>query len=231
MPFTPADERRHPPGPDPWWQEAWVFELWTPDGLGAFTWLTLLPQQRRAWYWAVVVRPASPLLYLADVDVPWPREGLEIRSEGLWASHECEAPFEQWTVANEAYAVALDDPAEALARAYGRPEPVAFDLEWYASGAAAPLGAGVPAGSGGYRQDGTVSAHIELQGGRLEVEASGSRSHWWGSPPLAEPPAGLDDGGARVALAVGQPGAEVVHRALRDGWREWRTSATSPSRT
>ena len=45
------------------------------------------------------------------------------------------SPFEQWTVQNECYAVALDDPADALGRAYGESTPVAFDVEWYADGA------------------------------------------------------------------------------------------------
>ena len=47
--------------------------------------------------------------------------------------------FEQWTVANEAYAVALDHPDDALGRAHGRPAPVAFDIEWYAEAAPEPL--------------------------------------------------------------------------------------------
>ena len=39
--------------------------------------------------------------------------------------------------ANETYAAALDDPDDALGRAYGMPTPIAFDLEWYAT---APAG-------------------------------------------------------------------------------------------
>ena len=41
------------------------------------------------------------------------------QGRGLWAEHVCDAPMEQWTVANETYAAALDDPDEALGRAYG----------------------------------------------------------------------------------------------------------------
>jgi hypothetical protein len=217
MPFPPTDERPHPPGAGSWWQETWVFDLWTPDGLGAFTWFTLVPNQRRAWYWAVLVRPGEPVLYLADLDVPLPRSGLEVRSEGLWASHECEVAFEQWTVANEAYAVALDHPDDALGRAHGRPAPVAFDIEWYAEGAPEPL-----QGAAGYHQAGTVNALVELQRERLEVEAPASRSHWWGVPPLGGAVDGLE-----LALRLGDdPNGVVVVRALTpDGWQEWRRSA------
>jgi hypothetical protein len=217
MPFPPTDERPHPPGAGSWWQETWVFDLWTPDGLGAFTWFTLVPNQRRAWYWAVLVRPGEPVLYLADLDVPLPRSGLEVRSEGLWASHECEVAFEQWTVANEAYAVALDHPDDALGRAHGRPAPVAVDIEWYAEGAPEPL-----QGAAGYHQAGTVNALVELQRERLEVEAPASRSHWWGVPPLGGAVDGLE-----LALRLGDdPNGVVVVRALTpDGWQEWRRSA------
>ena len=67
--------------------------------------------------------------------------------------------MEQWTVANETYAAALDDPDEALGRAYGTPSAVAFDLEWYAGGAAG----GAPGGDG-YEQAGVVHGVVELAG-------------------------------------------------------------------
>ena len=50
----------------------------------------------------------------------------------MWAEHHCVAPLEQWSLGNEAYFVALDEPSAALDRAYGRPTPTAMDLEWYA---------------------------------------------------------------------------------------------------
>jgi hypothetical protein len=215
MPFPPTDERRHPPGAGSWWQETWAFDLWTPDGVGAFTWLTLLPNQHRACYWAVLARPGEPVLYLADLDVALPRSGLEVRSEGLWASHECEVAFEQWTVANEAYAVALDHPDDALGRALGRPTPVAFDLEWYAEAAPTALDR-----TAGYHQAGTVDALVELEQERLVFEASASRSHWWGVPPAG----GEEVEGLELALRLGgDPNGSLVVRALTpDGWHEWR---------
>ena len=56
-----------------------------------------------------------------------------VKAPGLWAEHTFDAPMQQWTVANETYATALDDPDDALGRAYGVPTAVAFDLEWYAT--------------------------------------------------------------------------------------------------
>src|SRR5207248_10648533 len=151
----PGDEERHPPGPGPSWVETWVFDLWAPDAsVGAFTWLTLQPHRRRAWYWSALVQTGRRQLHVADVDAPFPSSGLRVRTTGLWAEHTCEVPFEQWTVQNECYAVALDDPADALGRAYGESTPMAFDVEWYA---AAPPEL-VP---DGYRQAGEAHALIE----------------------------------------------------------------------
>ena len=66
---TPADEGRHEATTDPWWAEHFVFDLWAPDGaLGAFTWMTLLPVQRKAWYWCALVRVGHPVLHVADID-------------------------------------------------------------------------------------------------------------------------------------------------------------------
>jgi len=214
-----ADEGRHPPGAAGRWHEAWTFDFWSPGGeVGGSTALVLWPALGRAWYWATLVRPGAPLLYLADLDVDAPRRGLEIRAEGLWAAHTCEAAFEQWTVANEAYAVALDDPADALGRAHGTPAPVAFDLEWYASGGAEPLG-----GTDGYRQDGDVHAVIELAGGPLALEASARRSHWWGEAfpwPVGD---GTRPTGGWAPVRLEPPGgaAIVLDRVLtRAGWWE-----------
>jgi hypothetical protein len=202
----PGDEDRHPPGPDPAWTETWVFDLWAADGsVGAFTWLTLQPNQRRAWYWSVVVQAGRRQLHVADVAAPLPRAGLRVRTTGLWAEHVCEVPFEQWTVQNECYAVALDDPADALGRAYGESTPVAVDLEWYGEAPAEPT-------PEGYRQAGEGHAVIELAGGPLTLVGPAGRTHAWGRLP--------SDGAVPAGVAAYLPVDDVVvTRVLAaDGW-------------
>ena len=131
-PWAAADELRHAGAG----AEEWTFSFWTAGGsAGGLVLLRLLPASRTCWYWAALVRAGQPLLHVNDWEAPLPRVGLAVRSDGLWADHVCEAPFEQWTVANETYAVALDDPADALGRAFGTSAPLAFDLEWYATSA------------------------------------------------------------------------------------------------
>jgi hypothetical protein len=214
--LTPADEGRHPPGSGRWWQESWWFDVFSPDGsFGACTWLTLLPNQRRAWYWCVLVRDGEALLHAADLEVPWPSTGLTVRSTSLWAEHLCEAPFAQWTVANETYAVALDDADEALGRAYGRQEPIACDFEWYAVGTATRT-------ANGYVQQGEVHGVIELARGPLTTETPASRGHSWGEHDWTRP-GGQPASGARAPVRLDIDGVAVALEQVvtGDGWRRW----------
>lgn len=197
--YVPADDGAHPPGEGPWWCETWWFGFWTPDRLvSGFTELTLLANQGRSWYRAALARQGRALLLIDELDAPAPRQGLEVKAEGLWADHVCEQPMHQWTLANEAYAVALDDPEDAIGRAYGTVTPMAFDLEWYATEAVQPIvddarGADDAPGARhrgfaavrGYRQLGEVHGVIELSGGALTVVGSGHRRHTWGPVALA----------------------------------------------
>jgi hypothetical protein len=186
--------------------------VWTDAGTaGAFTWLTLLPNQRRAWYWSALVRHGEPLLHVADLEVPLPPSGLRVRTTGLWADHHCEVPFEQWTVRNECYAVALDDPDDALGRAYGTSTPIAFDIEWYATDPTLDV-------TNGYEQAGVAHAIIELAGKPMTLEGDSSRTHTWGawSVPDDPPPTGLH---APLVLD-GPDGPRAVQRTLTPvGWR------------
>jgi hypothetical protein len=118
--------------------------------------------------------------------VPLPRPGrTEIRAEGLWSALECETPFDHWTVGLEAFAVALDDPAEAWAGERGDRVGLGFDLEWEAT-------APVTADTAGYRQACRVSGEILVgPSERLTFDGTGRRAHRWGPAdlPAAGPPA------------------------------------------
>jgi hypothetical protein len=213
-PFVPADEGRHQPGADTAWSETWVFDAWSPDATtGVFTWLTLRPAERRTSYWSVLVRPGHRQVYVADVDVAL-LSGLVVRTTGLWADHTCEAPFEQWTVRNECHAVALDDGADALGRAYGELTAVAVDMEWYATGPVEPT-------AGGYRQPGEAHTVVELAGGPLALVGPAARTHVWGTAPPVD-----DTASGPGATAYLPGGGVVIERRLTPGG--WRTISRSP---
>ena len=138
MPAGPPDERDERPHAAAG-SEEWLFACWEPDGSTG-----LLSGYRRHgdigphWYWAALVRVGEPLLHVTEWHVPPRSDPFLVKAPGLWAEHTIDAPLQQWTVANETYATALDDPSDALGRAYGVPTAVAFDLEWYATAVGTP---------------------------------------------------------------------------------------------
>jgi hypothetical protein len=206
--IDPRHERRHPDAA----VEEWVFACWFSDGsLGAVTGHRLLG--RRSWYWAALVRPGEPLLHVSEWDAPVRSDPLIVKAHGLWAEHTCDAPMEQWTLANETYAAALDDPADALGRAYGTPSPVAFDLEWYATGAPTRR-------RDGYEQDGVVHGTIDLVGGPLQLsEAPARRWHRWGQGlDVLELPDAYAHTGMRAPFAF-PDGSRADWVLTPDGWR------------
>src|SRR4029450_3287297 len=132
---SPADELRHTEAR----QEEWVFTAWAAQpAVGVVSGYRSVGAV--GWYWAAVARGGDPLLHVADWHVPLRANPLVVKGDGLWAEHTCDAPMEQWTVANETYAAALDDPDDALGRASGGPTARSRDLEWYGTSPPAPIG-------------------------------------------------------------------------------------------
>lgn len=164
--------------------EEWVFAAWTADAaLGVISGHRIVG--RTAWYWAALAREGRPLLHITDFEVPVRADPFIVKGEALWAEHTCDDPMAQWTIGNETYASAIDNADDAFGRAYGDPTPIAFDLEWYATGPATPL---EPTGDRaavdvGYEQVGVVHGAIDILGeARLElIEVPGHRWHRWTS--------------------------------------------------
>lgn len=175
--LSPADERRHPPGAERDWEEWWTFEVATTDAsLGLLVRLGLWPNLGVAWYWAYLVGDGRPLLAVRHHEVPLPRGTvLEVRAESLWSAIHCETPFEHWSVGLEAFAVALDEPAEAYRGERGDLVPLGLDLEWEVEG---PLL--VPAGATRYDQGCMVHGEVLVGNESIDVHAPGHRARGWG---------------------------------------------------
>ena len=183
------EEARHAPGPDPWWAETWCFEVVQPS-IAALACLTVLPHQRQAWYWSVVLRPDEPVIHVADLAVRLAPRTLELRGNELWADHIVEEPGERWTIGNEANAIALDDPAEAFGPGYGTPTPLGIDAEWERSSSP-------HLGDDGYAVDAVVHGEVLIGSSRVELDGPGRWWHRWGplrlvnAPRPSEPWAGV----------------------------------------
>jgi len=204
--------------------EEWVFAAWTADAaLGVISGHRIVG--RTAWYWAAFAREGRPLLHVTDFEVPVRADPFVVKGEALWAEHTCDDPMAQWTIGNETYASAIDDADDALGRAYGDPTPIAFDLEWYATGPATPL---EPTGDRaavdvGYEQVGVVHGAVDVLGEpRLELtEVPGHRWHRWTSHSTGFGPLTLPEvrahAGVRAPFAF--PDGSVSDLVLTpEGW-------------
>ena len=174
----PNDERPHPRGPAPDWEESWQFDFVAADGsLGGFVRLALRPGEGSAWYWAYLAGPRRAVVVVRDHELdPPPGRTLEVRGPGLWAQQICETPLDHWSAGLEASGVALDDPAEGLRGERGDPVPLGLDLEWEATGAPT-------AEQAGYAQPAAVHGEVLLGSQRLEVDGRGWWAHRWGAAP------------------------------------------------
>jgi hypothetical protein len=213
---TGADEGRHGRGAEPLWGESWYFDFATSDAsLGGFVRLGLYPNQGVVWYWAALVGNGRRLLLVHDHDMEAPRgAALEVRGQGLWSMVTCETPLDHWSIGLEAFAVALDDPAEAYRGERGDLVGLGFDLEWEAL--APPFGQ-----PGGYGQACRVTGEILVADEQLALDATGHRSHrwgvhdWWaGSRSSAS---GIFDDGTTFAACSGDEGVEIDATTDQDG--------------
>lgn len=173
------DERSHRPGVDALWAEGWTFDWAARDGrLGGFVAVVLLPHLGRTWYTACLVGEGRPVVVVVDHDVPLPRSGLELRTEGLWAAHNLETPLDHWSLGCEAFGVAVDEPVELDSDVRGDRVPFGHDLEWETGG---PVAA--DPGGGRYVVPCRVTGEVLVGQEVVEVDAPGWRDHFWGVAP------------------------------------------------
>lgn len=219
MVATPTDELVHQGARI----EEWLFTAWSPDGsVGVVSGHRLLG--RTAWYWAALVVAGEPLMHLTEWEVKVRPDRFVVKAPELWAEHHCDDALRQWSIGNEAYAVAIDDPDDALGLGYGAPTPTAFDLEWYATEPPNDV-------TDGYEQVGVVHGDVEVLGRRTVAlaEVPAHRWHRWTSGDVLQP--------VRLDRAIAHTGLRAPF-AFPDGsaadWvltpQGWRERGASPPR-
>ncbi len=122
----------------------WLLDFATADGFAGFVRLELREAEQVAWFWTylVGVPGVEGIIVVRDHEVLLPRQGLEIRAEGLWAELWCEAPREHWTFGLESFGVRLDAPDDALRAGgeIGERIAVGLDIEWEVGDNGPPAG-------------------------------------------------------------------------------------------
>jgi hypothetical protein len=174
-----GDEGRHEPGSERWWGESWYFDFARADGdLGGYVRIGLYPNQGVAWYWGCLVGTDRPLVTVLEHGAPPPpgSRSLEVRSSGLWADHHCEEPLARWSLASEAFGLAVDDPRELYAdEPRGDRVPFGFELEW--ESVADPFRYTV---TDRYEIPCRVQGEVLVGDETIELDAVGQRDHSWG---------------------------------------------------
>ena len=179
-PADPADEDGHDPAgdADPNWSESYYLDFFdSAAGVAGYVRLGLIPNQRRAWYWACVVGPDRPLVTVVDHDVPLPRgSSREARHEGLWADYTVVTPLDHATVEVESFAVALEDPSDAYGDMRGVRVPFGLDLEWETDGSTFAY-----PGVTRYEVPCRVHGKVLVGEETIELDGWGQRDHSWGN--------------------------------------------------
>lgn len=176
---TAADERRHLVGSSPWWGETWGFDVAdAAHDMAAFVELTVHPRRRTCWFVAAVRRAGHPYVLCRDQDLGPPADPLEVRGTALWSHLICEKWFEHWTVAMEAFAVALDPPSDAWHGERGDRVGLAFDLEWESAVLPSLHRDGAVSG---YELQCTVHGTMQVGDDALNIAGTGRRTHRWGA--------------------------------------------------
>jgi hypothetical protein len=223
MTADPKDERWHSRCE----VDEWVFAAWTSDATaGMISGYRII--HGAAWYWAAAVQEGHPMLHLIESGIQLRSDPLLAKAHGLWAEHICLDPLRQWSIGNEAFAVALSDPADALGHARGVLTPIGCDLEWYATTPPVDI-AETAAGCvhDGFVQDGVMHGLVEVIGlPSLHFdEAPARRWRRWGDAPMGpvDLPVARAHSGLRAVFAF--PDQTVVDLVLTSvGWhhRQYR---------
>jgi hypothetical protein len=116
----------------------------SPSDIAGIVRLELHESPPVAWYWTylVGVPGIDGVLVVRDHEVPLPRQGLEVRTDGLWAELTCETPEVHWTFGLESFGVRLDSPEDARhgTTEIGERLAVGLDIEWEVADAGPPEG-------------------------------------------------------------------------------------------
>lgn len=142
--------------------------------------LRVQPDQNRSQFSTLLVRAEQPVVWLEETEAPLPNPGLELRASGLWMEFIAQDPLHHFTADLEAFALELDDPADAVGTGYGRRVPVACELEWQTRADPEPI-------VGGYRVPCFVLGDFQVGHETLEIDGWGWRSHTWGENVPVDP--------------------------------------------
>ena len=184
----------------------------------------------------------GPPLVVVDHEGTVAARSLEVRSSGLWADLVCETPLRHWSYGLEAFALAIDEPAELLSRGRGHRVPLGWELEvetipppTRAPSHSAPGGSvgdgsagGDPGSTGSEVFRGRGHGLVLLKDRTVEIDGPALRVHQWGAG-AGDPDLALDvEHPPDPSRATAGPGP-VALPGPHDVW--WITIEPTPDTT
>jgi len=172
----PEDERTHPRGPEPLWNESWYFDFVADDGeFGGYVRVGLVPNQGTAWVLVAFTGPDLPAVMIDDQAAPLPAEGADPNTVTDRYRLELQVleDLTAWRVHGDG--TARRDPTSADEPA-GSDVEIDFDLTWTTDGTPYryPIGAR-------YEIPCVVDGSVTIDGRRRQITAAvGQRDHSWG---------------------------------------------------
>jgi hypothetical protein len=173
----PADEGRHPPGDEPYWNESVYLDFVADEGaVAGYVRIGLYPNLGVTWWTTVVVGRDRSLIASTAYDLPVAGgTGLVLASGGVDVSAEVLDPLTSVRVHGSAVAAAHADPADIYRHRAGEPTRLELDLTWATDGTP-------------YQYDVTtryeipclVTGSVTVGDERIEIDGQGQRDHSWG---------------------------------------------------
>jgi hypothetical protein len=171
-----ADEGRHRPDAEQFWNESWYADFVAADGsLAGYMRWGLYPNMGVSWWTTTVVREGAPLLASVNYQLAVPADGLSV-TDGPWSmAIEPSGDFGRFRVQSDTPAVWHTHPRDPFENAPGQPAHLGMDLEWTTDG--------VPYHyvlTTRYEVPCTVRGELRVGDGHIAVEGQGQRDHSWG---------------------------------------------------
>lgn len=232
----PELEQAQRPSGRPAWYESWVVEVVTDDGAIAIRMeLRVRPDQNRSQFSTLLVRRDKPVVWINESEAPLPNPGMELRASGLWMEFIAQDPLQHFTADLEAFALELEDPADAAGTGYGIRVPVACELEWQTRADPEPV-------VGGYRVPCFVMGDFQIGHEDLQIDGWGWRSHTWGEAIPVDvfrgrltgeltPESFSADPGLGLVMGWGHGLDGEIHRVVETtNGMGWRSEGPGPAR-
>jgi hypothetical protein len=173
----PADEQRHPPGPEALWNESYYLDFVTDDaGVAGYARIGLYPNLGVTWWTTMLVGTGRPLVASVAYDLPVAGgTGLRIEADGVEMSAPVDQPLATMSLRGTAPARRHDRPEAVYRSSPGDPTTIAMDLTWSTDGS--PYHYELTTR---YEVPCSVRGEIAIDDERLTVSGQGQRDHSWG---------------------------------------------------